>query len=190
MLTSGDIISFGMKICIAGNGYVGKTSIKRRYLGMQFKETYMATIGADFTLKEQSYKNITIKYLIWDLAGQVKYENIRGSYFLGAKGLMLVYDVTNFLSFEELDNWIDEFRRTVKDPIPIILVGNKIDLREAGIPAISTSEGEAKAQELREKYSCHVHFVETSAKTGENIDLAFDNLSEVLYDTQIVKHLK
>ena len=180
-----------MKVCLLGNGNVGKTSIKRRYLGMQFKETYMATIGADFTLKEQEYKDITIKYLIWDLAGQVKYQNIRGSYFMGAKGIMLVYDVTNKLSFDELGQWIDEFHRTVKgESTPIILVANKIDLREAGIPALSTAEGEAKAQELRDQYKTYVHFVETSAKTGENVDIAFDKLSEVLYETQIVQHLK
>ena len=143
-----------MKVCLLGNGYVGKTSIKRRYLGMQFKETYMATIGADFTLKEQVYKDVTIKYLIWDLAGQIKYQNIRGSYFMGAKGLLLVYDVSNFLSFEEVTNWIEEFHRTVRkeEKTPIILVGNKIDLREAGIPSISTKQGEDKANELREQF--------------------------------------
>lgn len=179
-----------MKICLLGNGNVGKTSIKRRYLGMQFKETYMATIGADFTLKEQTYKDIVIKYLIWDLAGQVKYQNIRGSYFMGAKGLLLVYDVTNFLSFEELGQWLEEFHHTVKENVPIILVGNKIDLREAGIPALTTQQGQAKAKELSEKFNTYVHFIETSAKTGANVDLAFDNLSEVLYKTQIEPHLK
>lgn len=179
-----------MKVCLLGNGNVGKTSIKRRYLGMSFKETYMATIGADFTLKEQDYKDITFKYLIWDLAGQVKYQNIRGSYFMGAKGVMLVYDVTNRLSFDELNQWMDEFHRTVNEQTPIILVGNKIDLRETGISSISTAEGEAKAQSLRDQFRTFVHFVETSAKTGENIDIAFDKLSEVLYETQIVKHLK
>lgn len=181
---------YGMKVCLLGNGYVGKTSIKRRYLGMQFKETYMATIGADFTLKEQVYKDVTIKFLIWDLAGQIKYQNIRGSYFMGAKGLLLVYDVTNFLSFEELEAWINEFHQTVKEKTPIILVGNKIDLREAGIPAISTAQGEAKADDLRAKFDTHVHFIETSAKTGVNVDLAFENLAEVLYNTHISKHLK
>jgi small GTP-binding protein len=181
---------FGMKVCLLGNGYVGKTSIKRRYLGMQFKETYMATIGADFTLKEQLYKDITIKYLIWDLAGQVKYQNIRGSYFMGAKGVLLVYDVTNFLSFEELNLWIEEFHRTVREKTPIILVGNKIDLRESGIPSVSTVEGKQKADSLATEFDSYVHFVETSAKTGENIDKAFDDLSEVLYNTHIVKHIK
>ena len=179
-----------MKVCLLGNGYVGKTSIKRRYLGMRFKETYMATIGADFTLKEQDYKDVIIKYLIWDLAGQIKYQNIRGSYFMGAKGLLLVYDVTNFLSFEELGSWMTEFHKTVKEKTPIILVGNKIDLREAGIvPAITTEQGEKKAKELRETFDTYVHFVETSAKTGVNVDLAFDNLSEVLYDWHISRHL-
>lgn len=183
------ILIFGMKICLLGNGNVGKTSIKRRYLGMQFKETYMATIGADFTLKEQQYNDVIIKYLIWDLAGQVKYQNIRGSYFMGAKGLLLVYDVTNFLSFKELNLWLEEFHQTVKEKTPLILVGNKIDLRDAGIPSISTQEGEAKAKELSEQFQTYVHFVETSAKTGINVDLAFDELSAVLYEKEIKKNL-
>ena len=182
-------LSYGKKVCLLGNGHVGKTSIKRRYLGMQFRETYMATIGADFTLKEHQYKDIIIKYLIWDLAGQIKYQNIRDSYFLGASGLLLVYDVTNFLSFQELNLWLEEFHRTVKEPIPIILVGNKIDLREGGVLSISTGEGEAKAKELSHQFHSYVYFVETSAKTGTNIDLAFDKLSEVLYETQIEKDL-
>ena len=191
---------FGMKICLLGDGFVGKTSIKRRYLGMKFKSTYMATIGADFSLKEQEYTasdpndsstnhTIVIKYLIWDLAGQEKYSNIRASYFMGAKGVMLVYDCTNKSSFENLDNWLNEFSRTVKEKFPIILIANKIDLREDGVTAISTKEGNARAIELSKQFDTTVHFLETSAKTGENVNEAFNTLSAVLYDSHISKIL-
>lgn len=178
-----------MKICLLGDGYVGKTSIKRRYLGMKFKATYLATIGADFSLKVQEFKNTLIKYLIWDLAGQQRYSDVRSSYYVGTKGIMLVYDVTNRSSFENLDKWIEEFKKTVpEDGIPIILIANKIDLRdEEGVPGITTEEGFKISLKLKEVYKSHVMFIETSAKTGENVDDCFLLLSDVLYET-IIKH--
>lgn len=173
-----------IKLSLLGDGYVGKTSIKRNYMGKKFTATYLATIGADFSIKETNHRGKPIKYMIWDLAGQQAYAAVRSGYYLGSKGIVLVYDVTNRNSYENIPKWLQEFKNIVKEPVPTILVGNKIDLRESVDNSISQDEGVKLAKELENQIGngLKVSFFETSAKTGENIEEAFKEIGEDVFE--------
>lgn len=183
---------------LLGDGSVGKTSIKKRFVGLKFEGTYMATMGADFTIKEHKYttsdgNEILLKFMIWDLAGQTRYNAVRPHYYIGSHSALLVYDVTNFNSVDSILPWITEFKKTVRQSVPITLIGNKIDLRdEQHVPGLTHEEGERLAVKVNELVSkldtqagnynyFNVNFIETSAKNGTNINNAFDSISEHLY---------
>ncbi len=186
------------KVVLLGDGSVGKTSIKKRFVGLQFEGTYMATMGADFTIKEHKYKtsdgnNIILKFMIWDLAGQTRYNAVRPHYYVGSHSALLIYDVTNFNSVDSILNWVTEFKKTVHHSVPITLIGNKVDLRDdLNVPGLTYEDGlklSHKVNDLVSKLDSQagnynyfkVNFYETSAKTGANINQAFDSLAEHLY---------
>lgn len=193
------------KVVLLGDGSVGKTSIKKRFVGLEFEGTYMATMGADFTIKEHKYKahdgtQVIAKFMIWDIAGQTRYNAVRPHYYLGSHSALLVYDVTNFNSVDSILNWVQEFKRIVKHPVPVTLVGNKIDLRDENhVPGLTYEDGAKLAQKVNDLVSkldsqagnfnyYKVDFFETSAKTGINIDKAFDSLSENLYQRYLAEN--
>ena len=179
-----------IKAVLIGDGAVGKTSLRERYLGRGFSANYMMTIGADFALKQVKLKNgdreQTINVQIWDLAGQVHFSKVRTLYYKGLKGLLAVFDVTRDTSYTNLLNWVNEIKSVVDDTskIPIILIGNKIDLRIEGEPSHITPElGIKMADQFSELLSdgkLDVVYVETSAKTGENVEVAFNKLVETI----------
>ena len=113
-------MSFLMKIVLAGDGAVGKTALRERYLGKGFSSNYMMTIGADFALKEATIREKSIKFQIWDLAGQPRFNSVRELYYRGSHGAMLVFDLTRRESFTNLYLWIDELlKNSGKSFIPI-----------------------------------------------------------------------
>lgn len=81
------------KISLLGDSFVDKTSIKKRYLGFEFEFGYLATIGDDFSIKEMEYKKTKIKFMIWNLSGQEQYFTVKNGYYLGSRGIILVYDI-------------------------------------------------------------------------------------------------
>ena len=193
------------KVVLLGDGSVGKTSIKKRFVGLQFEGTYMATMGADFTIKEHKYhtsdgNDILLKFMIWDLAGQTRYNAVRPHYYVGSHSALLVYDVTNFNSVDSILNWVTEFKKTVIHSVPITLIGNKIDLRdEQKVTGLTYEDGlklSRKIDELVSKLDSQagnynyfkVNFFETSAKTGTNINQAFDSLAEHLYQRYLAEN--
>ena len=123
-----------VKICLLGDGTVGKTTIKRSFIGLPITIDYAATIGADFSIKDHKFKALneefSIRYLIYDLAGQPRYTAIRRQYMTGAHAAIVMYDVSNRNSFNNVLNWLVEFKKVIKEDVPLVLVGNKIDLRE------------------------------------------------------------
>lgn len=162
---------YAFKLILGGDGAVGKTSMVHRYVENEFAKDYKSTIGTSIMKKECSFKelNSTVRFIIWDLAGQAQFKRVRMSYLEKAEAGILVYDVTNRESFESIDkNWNQEIKK-VCPSIALILVGNKIDLKENRV--VSTEEGEALSQKLKLTY------IETSAKTGENINDAFRMLA-------------
>ena len=162
---------YAFKLILGGDGAVGKTSMVHRYVENEFATDYKSTIGTSIMKKECTFQELdsTVRFIIWDLAGQAQFKRVRKSYLTNAEAGILVYDVTNRSSFENIDkNWHREIKKASPD-IALILVGNKIDLESKRV--VSRDEGEALAQNLRLTY------VETSAKTGENIDDAFKMLA-------------
>ncbi|MGQ4873165.1 MAG: Rab family GTPase [Promethearchaeota archaeon] len=170
---SNEAKSFIYKICVIGDGGVGKTSMVLRYCENTFKENYIMTIGSNFSTKTvelSEYPNFNIKLQIWDLAGQKHFSFVRPPFYRGATGLIYVFDLTRRSSFSNLHNWKAEAEKVIGQK-PCILVGNKLDLANDN-REVSTQEGEALKNELgAEKY------YETSAKDGTNIEDVFKELT-------------
>ncbi|MFX1513985.1 MAG: Rab family GTPase [Promethearchaeota archaeon] len=132
-----------MKICLLGDGAVGKTSLRERYLGKGFKSGYTMTIGADFAVKESNVDGNEIKFQIWDLAGQPRFSSVRELYYKGSVGGLLVYDCTRPESYQNLDGWIEElWKNNGRGKLPLVLIANKVDLREENPDSISPELGE------------------------------------------------
>jgi len=162
---------YAFKLILGGDGAVGKTSMVHRYVENEFETDYKSTIGTSIMKKGCVFKELKskVRFVIWDLAGQAQFKRVRQSYLANAEAGLLVYDVTNRSSFENIDkNWYSEIKKASPN-IVLILVGNKIDLESDRV--VSRDEGEALAQELTLTY------IETSAKTGENVNDAFKMLA-------------
>ena len=158
-----------IKLLTLGDTTVGKSSIVLRFSDDQFDDTIFSTIGIDFKTKFMKVKDSTVKVLIWDTAGQEKFQNVAKSYYKGANGVLLVYDITNRKSFERVEFWLKELKENNKiDDLYLYLVGNKKDLE--GKRMISTDEGKKYAEDN------NINFTEVSAKTGEGVREVFDNV--------------
>ncbi|MFW9946956.1 MAG: Rab family GTPase [Candidatus Odinarchaeota archaeon] len=160
------------KITILGDAAVGKTSLINQFVEGAFQEDYKPTLGANIVRKDVNLEevNAQIRLIMWDLAGQEKYNVIRSMYFQGCVGALVVYDVTRFQTFENIESkWLKDFKKYVKREGAYILIGNKIDLSE------HRTVSEEKGKKLAEKIQAS-DFIETSAKFGDNVEKAFKNL--------------
>ena len=169
------------KIVLVGDGAVGKTSIRRKYMGEGFRTDFLATMGADFAYLKTKIDGHNIEWSIWDLAGQPAFRGVTRAYFKGAMGALAVYDVTQPKSLDSLDSWVAEVRERSEtfEELPIVIVGNKIDLRPEIPSSLKTLQGFVKSKSL------NADFVETSAKTGEAVEEAFSKLAR-----KIIPHIK
>jgi small GTP-binding protein len=192
-----------LKIILIGDGAVGKTSIRKRYLGEGFQEDYQMTIGADLVAKKGSTiyaGGKQIKYVIWDLAGQPRFENVRKAYYQMAVGALVVFDMTRMESYQNIVAWMNElWRNNGRGPVPCVILGNKIDLCfEKGLHHVNESKITKfvdRLSQISEKYrGFKIHFLPTSAKTGRNIEQAFELLGESIIDflatTKEMKRIK
>ncbi len=162
------------KVIIIGPGAVGKTSLLHRFVENKFIFRYKLTIGADFLSKiiaGYPKADTTCKLQIWDIGGQDRYKFLRASFFEGANGALVVFDISRWHTFKELDDWISDLREFAGKNTPFILIGNKADL----IEGIGGKFDKDSAEELAKRESCV--FISTSAKTGENVEGAFLNLT-------------
>ncbi len=175
--------NYFIKLVLMGDGAVGKTSLRRNYLGMGFTEEHLMTIGADFAAKDVHYsfngKPYQITFQIWDLAGQSTFNSVRSMYYKGCFGGLMLFDKTRPSSFENIPNWINELKKnSSRGNVPIIILGNKADLvTDQSDPNIVSDE---KVQELVDELNgtyaddrFRVIYLSTSAKTGLNVDNAF-----------------
>ena len=183
-----------IKICIVGNGGVGKTSIKQILTGAKFKNEYVATMGTDFSVKDYEYTKAThstrIRFLIFDLAGQKRYRTGQKNFMVGSHAVVLVYDISNKKSIQEIPEWLREFKSAVKRNVPIVLVGNKIDLREKiGKDGITYEDGIVLSNNIQRSLgygeNIKFHFVEVSAKENIHVNDIFDYISSQIYDMYI-----
>ena len=160
---------FLYKILLLGDSSVGKTCFLMRYTDNTFQEIHMSTIGLDYKLKNvQLDDGKMVKIQIWDTAGQDRFRSITKNYYKGAHGIILIYDITNQKTFENVKNWINQIKEEVSNKVTIILVGNKID--DADHRVVSTEQGEKMAKDFG------LMFFECSAKSGVNIDSTFNEL--------------
>ncbi|MHA2226007.1 MAG: Rab family GTPase [Candidatus Hodarchaeales archaeon] len=166
------------KIVLVGDGAVGKTSLRKTYLGEGFETDYLSTMGADFALYDTQIKETHIRWQIWDLAGQPLFEDVVKAYYTKVFGGILVYDITRRQTFNNVEKWLNDIRTYSKRDrkIPVILLANKTDLREEGTETVSTEEG----KDLADKFG--LKLIETSAKTGEGVQQAFDQLGLDILD--------
>ena len=157
------------KIVLVGDGAVGKTSLRKQYLGQGFDTDYLSTMGADFALHDTTIENTQIRWQIWDLAGQPVFKDVVRAYYTKIFGGVLVYDVTRRQTFENVEKWLNDMwsHSGREKNVPVVLIANKVDLREEGAETVSTDEGKKLSGSLG------IPFIETSAKSGDGVDAAF-----------------
>jgi Ras-related protein Rab-1A len=162
------------KILIIGDSGVGKSCILLRFAEDTFTESYISTIGVDFKIRSIEHEGKFIKLQIWDTAGQERFRTITTSYYRGAHGIIIVFDVTDPDSFTNVQQWLDEINRYSCESVCKILVGNKSDLTNRRI--VSTFSGQEYAESLGMEY------IETSAKNADNIDKVFYTMANKIKD--------
>ena len=162
------------KVLIIGDSSVGKSNILLRFSDNIFHDTFLPTIGVDFKIRNVKISDQTIKLNIWDTAGQERFKTITSTYYKGAHGIILVYDITDRESFNNINNWLTEVKKHAGANVVKLIVGNKCDLEQERI--VSTQEGKDFADSLG------VSFLETSAKQRTNIDEAFMTLTKQIYE--------
>ena len=183
-MTSIQATNLACKIVLLGDGGVGKTSLRKKYFGEGFEATYQMTIGADFAAKRIKIEGWHITANVWDLAGQMRFKVMRETYYRGASGALLVFDITRPETFLEMNNWVEELIKNSNDElVPITLIGNKSDLRETSDFPVSHEDAVKYTRELSEYYKIDVQYVESSALTGENVKKAFEVLIVDIFNT-------
>jgi small GTP-binding protein len=178
-----------IKISIIGEGYVGKTSFRKQYLGQGFSTEYLATLGADFAIKNVVHVNgIIWRLQIWDIAGQPRFDKIRKNFFTGSQIAFVMYSIDDKKSYKLVTDWVNElWDNNGRGKIPVLLIGNKIDLRESLEDSISPEDGKKIQSEIESIVDFKVPFLETSAKTGENVEKAFQEIIDEFVSNYNVK---
>ena len=161
------------KIVLIGDSFVGKTNIMSKYLMNEFHEDSKATVGVEFGAKKFDIEGKSVKAQIWDTAGQERYKSITTTYYKGAKGALIVYDITRKETFDSVDRWISELLNSGDKNMTMLLIGNKCDLDNQR--QVTKEQGEEKAKAFK------VAFLETSASSGENLDVAFEMIMKEVY---------
>ncbi|KAL3753819.1 ras-related protein RABE1c isoform X2 [Eucalyptus grandis] len=159
-----------IKLLLIGDSGVGKSCLLLRFSDGSFTTSFITTIGIDFKIRTVELDGKRIKLQIWDTAGQERFRTITTAYYRGAMGILLVYDVTDESSFNNIRNWIRNIEQHASDNVNKILVGNKADMDESK-RAVPTSKGQALADEYG------IKFFETSAKTNLNVEEVFFSIA-------------
>ncbi|MHA1713883.1 MAG: Rab family GTPase [Candidatus Ranarchaeia archaeon] len=169
-----------LKVVIVGDGGIGKTALVLRYTKDTFSEDYKVTIGVQFATQIEEIDGETVKLQIWDTAGEERFSFLMPIYYRGAQGAILVFDLTKKRTFDHLERWLSLIRQVCGD-IPIILCGNKFDLPER---RVTTEE----AIEFAKRHN--FAYFETSAKTGQNVKMAFNTLANVCTQKAVTSNTK
>ncbi len=176
--------TYKFKICLVGEEAVGKTSLIHRFVSGAFDESYIRTLGAvvskkTVSLGSMSGRPVNVDMMILDIMGKRTFLQLfKEAYFHGAKGILAVFDVTRKASLHDLTKWIDGVRDSV-GPIPVYTLGNKIDLTER------REVNEQEASDALRSYECPILY--TSAKTGANVEQAFQSLAKTIVETTKVE---
>jgi len=178
-LQEGRGYDFLFKIVLIGDSGVGKTCLLARYRRDEFTYDTKHTIGVEFATKELEVNGKSVKAQIWDTAGQERYRAITKAYYRGAVGALLVYDITDRETFNNLKRWLSEVQGHADPNIKLMLVGNKSDMEESR--AVSADEGQAFAEQN------NLFFVEASALKGDAVNHAFEQVIEKIFDHHVTR---
>ena len=167
-----DDYDYMLKMLLVGDTSVGKSCILLRFADDEFVNDYISTIGVDFKIKTIRDGKEVVKLQIWDTAGQERFRNITSSYYRGANGIIVVFDLTSKKSLKNVEMWLGEIDKYGTRSVAKLLVGNKSDL--VGQREVTRQEAERFAAQNRLAY------IETSAKNATNVDAAFENLAKMI----------
>ncbi len=171
--------SFKLKVLLTGAAAVGKTSLVHRFIKNRFAANYKLTVGVDILTKDVEFGPSEIATLsIWDIGGQQRFEFIRSTFYKGAAGALLVFDLTREQTYTESRKWLTEIRQFAGQDIPFVLIGNKLDLIEDVGEVIDRDEARSFAEGEGSIY------IETSAKSGINVDESFTELTRRIIDSR------
>jgi len=162
------------KLLLIGDSGVGKSCLLLRFADNTYTDSYISTIGVDFKIRTLDIDGKTVKLQIWDTAGQERFRTITSSYYRGAHGIIVVYDVTDKVSFNNVKQWLGEIDRYACQSVNKLLVGNKADLVEKKV--VDYNEAKEFADGLG------ISFLETSAKSAQNVEEAFLTMTRQIKD--------
>merc|ERR1712224_328998 len=165
--------AFLFKYIIIGDTGVGKSCLLLQFTDKRFQPVHDLTIGVEFGAKMVTIDSKAIKLQIWDTAGQESFRSITRSYYRGAAGALLVYDITRRETFNHLANWLEDARQHANPNMTIMLIGNKVDLEHKRV--VTKEEGAQFAKDNG------LIFLETSAKTAQNVEEAFVQTAEKIH---------
>ena len=183
MSTGEQEYDFLFKLLLIGNINVGKSSLLSRFVKNVWNDSFFSTIGVEFNSKTLEVNGKKVKLQIWDTSGQNRFENIRAYYYRGANGILVVYDITERESFDNLTSWLNEIEKNVNKNVYKLLIGNKCDLEDKreNKREVTYQEGKYLAE------SNGMKFIETSAKDNTNVQEAFELLTSEIMKSFINK---
>ncbi|MFX0023372.1 MAG: GTP-binding protein [Candidatus Hermodarchaeota archaeon] len=166
---------YKFKITLFGPGGVGKTSLLLRYIKDYFSDDLKKTIGSNFLIKDVELDSKNVRLLLWDIGGQPQFHKLRTIYFKGSNAALGVFDLSSSQTLLKIPGWVSSIKKTVKKTIPMLLLGNKVDLER--------EVDREEAEDLAKRLSCE--YMETSAKTGENVEIAFEKIAKACLEDLI-----
>ena len=165
-----------LKLLVVGDSSVGKTNFVMRLINNEFSKNYMTTSGIDLKTTDIEIKNKKIHIQLWDTAGQEKYKAITKNLFLKVMGALIIYDITNEASYNNLKSWVKLIKEECGKHMQLIILGNKSDLNDER--KISKDEAINYAKEQK------IDYIETSSKTGENVKKAVTMICESILENK------
>ena len=171
-----NLVDYKFKIIICGDPSVGKSSLILRFTENAFRRHYIPTLGVHVSDKIFKVKDSYVQLVLWDIAGQTKFETMRQQFYLGSDGLFLIFDLSKTNSLESVANWYQDIQKQLEGRPELVgyIIGNKKDL--AKYIKITSEKGSKLAKSLK------LGYIETSALTGENVEYAFYTIAESLYN--------
>ncbi|MFW9820036.1 MAG: Rab family GTPase [Candidatus Thorarchaeota archaeon] len=168
------------KVIMIGPPAVGKSSLIRRFIEDKFTLAYKFTIGVDFSTKIIEYdSDKKARVTIWDIGGQDRFKILRRNFYIGTHGALVVFDLTRAQTFSKMKDWVSDMNQLLEVKIPVVILGNKLDLISETGEVIDRNEPKDYADRIGSIY------IETSAKSGENVQKAFVDLIKLIIENSL-----